>query len=144
LKKVLFDTSVLVAAIWAEHPKHLEAIAWLVKVRKGQLSGAISQHTLLETYSALTGMPSRSKLSPAMVRSAVLEATSGFEVVQLDKADYLFCLESADSKNLSGPVVYDLLIFNSATKSKASQLLTANSKDFIRVADAAGPEITTL
>jgi predicted nucleic acid-binding protein len=131
--KQLFDTSALVAAIWAEHPQHSIALACLQRVRRGEITGAISQHTLFEAYAALTGMPSKPRLGPALVRSAILEAVAGFEIVELTSRDYFACLERAATSDLAGGVIYDFLILHSAEKAEAAQLLTANVKDFKRL-----------
>ena len=142
--KILFDTSALLPSIWADHPWHSQARGWLGRVRSGELAGAISQHTLLETYSSLTGMPSRPKLGPALVRQSILEATSRFEVVELGYSDYLQCLEQADLRGLSGGIVYDLLLMRSAEKASADHVLTSNAKDFSRIVGASGPQIISL
>lgn len=139
--KVLFDTSVLVAAVWAGHPQHLDAKAWLLKARKGQVKGAISQHTLLECFATLTGMPSRPRLSPALVSAALLEAISGLETIELGSSDYLRCVQRADNAGLAGGIVYDLLIMCAAEKAGAYQLVTLNAKDFERLRSEASPKV---
>lgn len=142
--KTLFDTSALVAAIWSDHPQHSEAKAWLLRVRRGELGGAISQHTLLEAFAALTGMPSRPRLAPPVVRAAIVEAVKGFEIVALGPADYLSILERADKQDLTGGVVYDLLMLSSAERAGAEEVVTANVQDFSRLSSAETPRITPL
>jgi predicted nucleic acid-binding protein len=132
--KVLFDTSALVASIWAEHPRHERAKEWLLKVRRGEATGVVSQHTLLEAYASLTGMPSRPKLGPAIVRAALLEALQGFEVSEMSPSDYWDCLARAELSGLSGGVVYDLLILTAGETAVVDCVLTANEKDFKRLA----------
>ena len=33
MKKVLFDTSVIVAGLWLEHPEHQKCLPWLQQVQ---------------------------------------------------------------------------------------------------------------
>lgn len=142
--KALFDTSALVAAIWSGHAQHSEAKAWLLRVRRGEIKGAISQHTLLEAYASLTAMPSRPRLAPSVVRAAIAEAILGFDVVPLGPSDYVSVLEAADGRGLAGGVVYDLLIFTSALKFGAEMIVTGNARDFLRLTSNGGPGITPL
>jgi predicted nucleic acid-binding protein len=44
--KVLFDTSVLVAALIDSHSNHTRAFPWLLKVKRGEIEGYIGTHTL--------------------------------------------------------------------------------------------------
>lgn len=55
--KIFFDTSVLVAAFVNAHPKHANCLPWLQKVKKKEIEGIISVHSLIEIYSILTKLP---------------------------------------------------------------------------------------
>jgi len=44
MTRVLFDTSVLVAAMLEEHPHHSECFAWLQRVKTEEIAGFISTH----------------------------------------------------------------------------------------------------
>ena len=48
--KILFDTSVLVAALINSHPRHESAIHWLQQVKLGEIEMVIATHTLAELY----------------------------------------------------------------------------------------------
>lgn len=65
--KVFCDTSVLVASALASHPHHPEAKAALARIRAGQDAGFASAHTLAETFSVLSRMPTKPKLDPDAV-----------------------------------------------------------------------------
>ncbi len=48
--KILFDTSVLVAALVQKHPKHERALPWLSKAIRNEFEFIVSSHTLAELY----------------------------------------------------------------------------------------------
>lgn len=60
--KVLFDTSVLAAALLEYHPNHKLAFPWLRNVKKGKYVGFISMHSLAELYAILTTIPIHRKV----------------------------------------------------------------------------------
>jgi predicted nucleic acid-binding protein len=57
LVKVLFDTSVLIAALVVSHPQHAACFPRLKAAQSKQIQGFISTHTLAEAYSVLTRLP---------------------------------------------------------------------------------------
>ena len=57
--KVLFDTSVLVAAFEVSHPRHTACLPWLQQVQEEKIDGYLSTHTFAELYSVLTRLPVR-------------------------------------------------------------------------------------
>ena len=42
---VLFDTSVLIAALIEDHPSHSQSLSWLERVRAREIDGFVSTHT---------------------------------------------------------------------------------------------------
>lgn len=46
--KIVFDTSVLIAALLATHRDHARAIVWLTAVSEGRVDGVVSVHGLGE------------------------------------------------------------------------------------------------
>jgi len=52
--KVLFGASVFVAAFIEAHPEHRNSLPWLQRVRKKDITGVVSVHSLLEIYPILT------------------------------------------------------------------------------------------
>lgn len=63
--KVLFDTSVLVAALIVDHPKHSESLPWLLRIKAEEIQGFISTHSLAELYAVLTRLPLPQMIAPA-------------------------------------------------------------------------------
>ena len=132
--KILFDTSVLVAALVDSHAHHSVAFSWLVKVRRHEVEGYIATHTLAELYAILTSLPVQQKVSTTevwqLIQNSVLPI---FEVVPLTKDDYQEVLESLSEADIRGGAVYDALIAHAAVKAKVDKLLTYNSKHFRKV-----------
>ena len=71
--KALFDTSVLVAALWTNHPKHSACLSLLKKVKSGNIHGIICTHTLAELYSVLTRLPIKTAVSPQLAQQLIRE-----------------------------------------------------------------------
>lgn len=55
--KILFDTSMLVAAMVESHPHHTLAFPWLQRVKQRLDEGVVAAHTLAELYAVLTRLP---------------------------------------------------------------------------------------
>ena len=132
--KIFFDTSVLVAAFVNAHPKHANCLPWLQKVKKKEIEGIISVHSLIETYSILTKLPLSPRINPALALSLIKEnILEDFELVTYGKKDYINLLDELSSGNIAGGASYDGLILNAAKKVTADKILTLNVNDFIRV-----------
>ncbi|HEV2064753.1 MAG TPA: PIN domain-containing protein, partial [Thermoanaerobaculia bacterium] len=69
--KVLFDTSVLVAAMVEPHPVHERALSWLKRARVGDFEFLVASHTLAELYAVLTTLPVRPRISPEIASRLV-------------------------------------------------------------------------
>ena len=132
--KIFFDTSVLVAAFVNAHPRHASCLPWLQKVKKKEIEGIISVHSLIETYSILTKLPLSPRINPALALSLIKEnILEDFELVTYDKKDYINLLDELSSGNIAGGASYDGLILSAAKKVTADKILTLNVNDFIRV-----------
>jgi predicted nucleic acid-binding protein len=132
--KVLFDTSVLVAALVEAHPAHPKAFRWLVKARKQETEFFVSAHSLLEIFAVLTRMPIQPRITPGLAQRLLrANVESQASIITLTKKDYLEVIGCMAELGLSGAVVYDALIARCAQKKACDHLLTLNEKDFIRV-----------
>jgi len=134
MMKILFDTSVLIAAMVEVHPSHDPAFDWLRKAKAEEIEGFVCSHTLAETYAVLTKLPISPKISPNMaqrlIRDNLLSCT---RVITLTSKDYTLVIDRLAGFGESGGVIYDALIVQAAKKAKADLLLTLNIKDFKRV-----------
>ena len=64
--KILLDTSVLVAAMVETHPAYEAAFPYLLRMKKGEENGFVAAHSLAESFSVLTRLPVRPRISPAL------------------------------------------------------------------------------
>lgn len=132
--KIFFDTSVLVSAFVNAHPKHANCLPWLQKVKKKEIEGIISVHSLIEIYSILTKLPLSPRINPALALNLIKEnILEDFELVTYGKKDYINLLDELSRGNIAGGASYDGLILNAAIKVTADKILTLNVNDFIRV-----------
>jgi predicted nucleic acid-binding protein len=131
--RVLFDTSVLVAALVQSHPHHERSLPWLQRAQNEEIKFLVAGHTLAELYSVLTTLPVRPRLSPSVVWRLIHEnVEASAEIVSLSEADYLSTLERLSTRGLVGGVIYDALIAKAAEKAEAERLLTWNEAHFRR------------
>jgi predicted nucleic acid-binding protein len=132
--KLLFDTSVLVAAMLETHPDHAAALPWLRQIKDGTHQGVVSAHALAELYAILTRLPIRPKISAKLagrlIKDNVLDV---FEVIPLSAADYLEIIDYLSENNVIGGVTYDALHLQAAWKTNVDQVITINDKDFRRI-----------
>jgi len=83
---VFFDTSVLVAAFWGDHPNHLASLEIFSSTSKE--FAFCATHSLAELYSVTTRLPVKPGISPEMAMMFVEEVQKRTRVVSLDEEDY--------------------------------------------------------
>ena len=132
--KVLFDTSVVVAAFINSHPAHRRSLPWLQKAVKKQIEDLVSVHSLIEVYSVITKLPLSPKISTDLALKLIKEnILNSFKLITYGSGDYIDLLASLEKNNISGGASYDGLIMRAAAKSKADKIITLDASDFIRV-----------
>ena len=142
--KVLFDTSVLVAAVVQSHAAHARALPWLVRARGDSIAMCVAAHTLAELYAVLTRLPVSPRIAPATARLLVRENVEKVgSVSALSAAEYAAALGRFAELGIAGGGVYDGLIAQVAIKVRADRLLTLNPDDFLRVWPEGADRITT-
>ncbi len=132
--KILFDTSVIIAAMIEPHPMHSHAFPWLKRAKSKEFEILVASHTLAELYAVLTTLPISPKITPGMARQMIhnnIEAIS--KIVSLSSSDYISVIKQMADLGLSGGVIYDALIAKAAQKSRVDHLLTFNVDDFKRI-----------
>jgi predicted nucleic acid-binding protein len=132
---VLFDTSVLIAALIEDHPSHSQSLSWLERVRSREIEGFVSTHTIAELYSVLTRIPRQPRINPELAQRLILENLSSFNKVVLTAEDYQATVSKMVNLNLPGGGIYDGLIAQAALKAGVDVLLTLNPNDFTRLGD---------
>jgi predicted nucleic acid-binding protein len=131
--KVLFDTSVLVAALVASHPHHSRAFPWLRKAKEEEIELLISSHTIAELYAVLTTLPVSPRITTGLAWRLIHESVlSCATVTALSSSDYQSTIKRMSEIGISGGTVYDALIAKAAQKAGAERILTFNVADFKR------------
>lgn len=141
--KVLFDTSVLVAAIVVNHPRHAVCIPWLERATSGVIEGYISTHTLAETYAVLTRLPLSPRIAPELAQRLMAENLRSFKIVPLMSEDYQCAIDTMVNLSLTGGGIYDTLIAQAALKASVNILLTLNPDHFTRLGDEIARRVQT-
>ena len=132
--KILFDSSVLIAAIIEPHPKHKQALSWLIRAKDKEFDLIVSAHSLLEIYSVLTKAPFQPNITPETAKKLIdVNIKKNATIQFLDASDYFKLLDTISSQNLKGGIVYDALIYACAKKFKVQKIVTSNVKDFVQI-----------
>ena len=132
--KILFDTSVLVAAIVEPHPMHSHAFPLLVRAKSKEIDMAVAAHTLAELYAVLTTLPVIPRITPGAARRLIHEnVETTAKIVSLSSQDYVSAIKNLSDSGLSGGIIYDALIIRAAQKVNVDKILTLNANDFKRV-----------
>jgi predicted nucleic acid-binding protein len=131
--KVLFDTSVLVAAFVKVHPQHQPCASWWQKVQNGKIKGIISTHTLAELYSVLTRLPISPRISPTLAQQLIEQNLKDFDIIPLTPEDYKNVIKQMVNLKLIGGAIFDALIAQVAVKTNSDYLLTNNPNHFTRI-----------
>ncbi len=139
--RVYCDTSVLVAASLRAHLHHASARASLFRIHRREDIGYASSHTLAETFSVLSRMPTQPKLKSEDVLD-ILEGdiTPHFVFVPPQPEDYPQAIRDLVAKGLGGGRIYDLLHLRAASKCALDRIYTLNEIEWRTLA----PEMASL
>ena len=132
--KILFDTSLIIAAVVESHPMHVRAFPWLKKAKAKDFELVVASHTIAETYAVLSTLPIKPRISPSVAWRLINEnIVSISKIVSLTPAEYSFTIKQISELGLVGGITYDALIAKVAQKSKVKRMLTLNLEHFTRV-----------
>ena len=135
---IFLDTSVLVAAVIAQHDAHSRAFPLLQRVQTGRDTGFVEAHGLAEMYAVLTRFPPPSRHSPEQALLNIEEnVLKHFKVSSLSGAEYVSLLREAALAGIQGGTIYDSILLKSAEKSGVDQIFTLNPNHFRAAASAA-------
>ena len=114
------DTSLLVPALAAWHPRHEEA-------RDRLTSGvdAIPAHVLIECFSVLTRLPAPHRVTPAVAGEAL--SVLGLALLTLPAARHLALVFALGRAGLRGGAVYDAVVAATALHHRRT-LLTVDQR----------------
>jgi len=140
--KILFDTSVLVAALVQPHPLHSRALSWLKKAKAEEFELIVSSHTIAELYAVLSTLPVSPRITPGLAWRLIHESVEPVASVRsLSSSDYFATIKRMSDLGISGGAVYDGLIVKTARKSEVDRVLTFNGNDFKRIWPEGGTRI---
>ena len=129
------DSSVLVAALHANHPLHATASRWLHDaIPRHDLF--LAPHSLLETYAVLTRLPGRWRVSPEEARHLLESVRPHVRMTGAHRTDPWIFLERMASIPVAGGAAYDFLIAETLHEAGVQQIATLNAEHFRRVAPA--------
>lgn len=142
--KILFDSSVLIAAFVESHPKHKYALSFLMKAKNKEFQLFVSSHTILEIYSVLTSAPFKPKITPIIAKQLIENNIKNIaKTIYLTDEDSFTIVDKMCNSNFSGGIIYDAIVIECALKAKADEILTLNSKDFLRLTDKTSIKVST-
>jgi predicted nucleic acid-binding protein len=129
--KVLFDTSVLVAAVVDQLPNHVVAHDCFRRYSSGDHTGYCSTHALAECYATLTALPLPRRVSAADA-CALVERNffSKLQTISLDDLDYQEAIRLTARQGLLSGQIYDALHVAAARKAGCTRIYTYNLKHF--------------
>jgi predicted nucleic acid-binding protein len=132
----LLDTSILVAALVEEHPRHASAFSWLQRARRGDVIGVIAAHSIAEAFAVLTSLPLSPRIAPptawTLLERSVLSCC---RAISLSVSDIRQVVSRVSRQGLAGGIVCDALIAEAGSKVRADRIVTLNPGDFCRVTD---------
>lgn len=139
--KALLDTSVLIAAFYADHEHHQPSLD--IFLRFGKENACCGAHSLAEVYAILTGMPSPRRVSGNEALLFLGDIRSHLTLVALNEQEYFQMVEAAADAGLAGGAIYDAILGHCALKAKVRTLYTWNVKDFTRLGAGIASRVST-
>jgi predicted nucleic acid-binding protein len=142
--RILFDTSLLIAALVEGHPAHSLAFPWLQRIKDKTDIGIVAAHSVAELYAILTRLPVRPAIPPDVAQELIIvNVLHTCEVVALSAADYVALLSHVTDLKIVGGAVYDALLLHTAWKAGVDLVVTLNAQDFRRVYPALATRIVS-
>src|SRR5579863_3378481 len=115
--KAFLDTSVLIAAFWADHYGHDSSNALFAHAKREGC--ACGLHSLAEIYATMTAMPTRPILAPQQVSLLVEQVPERLTMISLTEAEYRRSIRDAAEKGMASGRIYDALLLACARKAQA-------------------------
>jgi len=140
--KVFFDTSVLVAVFWGDHPLHDACMRVFRKAARP--SAFCAAHSMAELYAVITRLPVRPAIAGEQVLLFLESLRARVSPVALSTDEYVAALGQAAGLGAAGGKVYDVLLLNCARKCAADLIYTLDAGDFPRLAPDLGRRIRVL
>ena len=128
------DSSVLVAALHANHPIHAVATGWMISaMRKHEL--VVGSHSVLECYAVLTRLPGKWRISSEEALQLLRETVAAnMTIADTPLKTAWDFLDSISVKNVTGGQAYDAWVIHALNSAKADRIATFNPAHFTSIA----------
>jgi len=134
--KILFDTSLIVAAFVDTHPTHERAFPWIKRSKAKEFELVVAGHSLAELYAVLSTLPIKPRIPPSVAWRLIhenIDIESTAKIISLTPAEHISTIRRMSDLGMVGGAVYDALIAKVAQKSSVERLITLNTEHFRRV-----------
>jgi predicted nucleic acid-binding protein len=115
--KAFVDTTVLFAAVNADHVHHGPSRELVLSLRRQQ--DTCAAHSLAELYSTLTRMPFPQRRSADEAMLFVADIQARVTPISLTSDEYLEAISEYSSMGVTGGAIYDALIAHCGLKARA-------------------------
>lgn len=121
------DASVLVAATWAQHTRHVAAFNWIDGLPSGE--GHTASHALLEAFAVLTAA---ARVSPDRAVKSLKSITKDLRIHALPAEEIWTVLSGCQRAGVMGGGIYDWQHVQVARAVGCRRWATYNPGDFTR------------
>ena len=127
------DTSVVVAAVHANHPLHLASARWLDAAVDAH-DVVVAHHSILEAYSVLTRLPAPYRISPSEAEIVLRETVERNARIAPFGAEAMWeVISGIVAVPAAGGAAYDAFIIRLLGDAGAEVIATYNVDDFRRL-----------
>jgi predicted nucleic acid-binding protein len=124
------DSSVIIAAIHANHPRHGIAASWLMQAFAAD-ELVVCHHTVLEAFAILTSLPGGFRVTPSEARDLLVATVKGnMTLAGFDAGTTWNLLESFVPASVAGGRSYDAFVAGVLHAHGARAVATFNAKHF--------------
>ena len=128
--KIGVDSSILIAGVHANHPRHAVAATWLIRnIPLHELM--IAHHSILESYAVLTRLPGELRLTGSEAKQ-LLESTikNNMQVAEFHSYSIWDSIDSLVNHSAVGGHSYDVFSAEILCQSGAEAIATFNTRHF--------------
>jgi predicted nucleic acid-binding protein len=131
--RVGVDTTVIVAALHANHPAHGEAARWLDGAF-GSHQVVLAHHSIIESYAVLTRLPADYRLSPAEAETVLSETLqNNASIAPFSSESVWDALHAFVATPSAGGATHDAFIIHLLEQAEVDVIVTYNEADFARL-----------
>ena len=127
------DTSVIIAAVHANHPVHLSSSRWL-DAAFDTYDVVVAHHTVLEAYAVLTRLPAQFRVGPDEAEIVLRETLQhNARLAPFGEDSMWNFMTGITALPAAGGAAYDAFIVRLLSEAGAEAIVTYNVDDFRRL-----------